>query len=313
VIAALVSIGTNSTRLLVIDGDRRLAAESRGTRIGQGLGSDGLLARDARARTLAAVDDYVAIARDRGAATIDAIATSALRRAADADAFGADVAARVGIAPRILSGAEEATFSFLGATSERMGDGDVAVLDVGGGSSELAVDAPPRARSSGVVAQTFSCEVGAVRLSERHPALLGAEPLAEPARFALESQARADAAAVIAPFAHVRDVRDLIVVGGTAFTAAAMVANGMRDGTRITRADCGALIDALLARGLEERKRLPHIRPQRADILPAGLIVIDEACRLLGAHEFTVSEADLLLGYLTSPQYRAIALAPAGR
>ena len=115
------------------------------------------------------------------------------------------------------------------------------------GSSELAVDAPPRARASGVVAQTFSCEVGAVRLSERHPALLGAEPLAEPVRFALESQARADAAAVIAPFSQVREVRDLIVVGGTAFTAAAMVANGMRDGTRITRADCGALIDALLA------------------------------------------------------------------
>jgi exopolyphosphatase/guanosine-5'-triphosphate,3'-diphosphate pyrophosphatase len=312
-IAALVSIGTNSTRLLVIDGRRRLAAESRGTRIGQGLGEDGLLAPDARARTLAAVDDYVAIARDRGAATIDAIATSALRRAADADAFGAEVAARVGIAPRILSGAEEASYSFLGATSERTSEGDVAVLDVGGGSSELAIDAPPRARASGIVARTLSCEVGAVRLSERHPALLGAEPLDEPARFALESEARADAAAVIAPFAQVRGVRDLIVVGGTAFTAAAMVANGMRDGTRITRADCGALIDALLARGLEERKRLPHIRPQRADILPAGLIVIDEACRLLGAHEFTVSEADLLLGYLSSPQYRSIPLAAAGR
>ena len=60
---ALIAIGTNSTRLLVLDGLRRLAAESRGTRIGQGLGADGTLAPDARERTLAAVGDYVAIVR----------------------------------------------------------------------------------------------------------------------------------------------------------------------------------------------------------------------------------------------------------
>jgi len=55
---------------------------------------------------------------------------------------------------------------------------------------------------------------------------------------------------------------------------------------------------------------LPHIRPQRADILPAGLIVIDEACRLLDVDGFTVSEADLLLGYLTSTAFRSIVLPP---
>jgi len=88
----------------------------------------------------------------------------------------------------------------------------------------------------------------------------------------------------------------MIVVGGTAFTAAAMVAGNLRDGTRMTRADCAGLIEALLARNLDARKRLAHIRPQRADILPAGLIVVDEACRLLGVDAFTVSEADLLLG-----------------
>ena len=308
---ALISIGTNSTRLLVLDGSRRLAAESRGTRIGQGLGADGTLAADARERTLAAIGDYVAIARERGARAIDVVATSALRRAGDAAAFGAEVAGLTGIAPQILSGAEEASFSFLGATAARGGQREIAVLDVGGGSSDLAIDTPAHAREAGTVRRTISCEIGAVRLSERHPALLGAGPLDEHERNALEAQARSDVARVLAPYAAQRGFAELIVVGGSAFTAAAMVANGMRDGTAMTRDDCAHLISALLARGLEERKRLPHIRPQRADILPAGLIVIDEACRLLDVDRFTVSEADLLLGYLNSPAFRSVVLLPA--
>jgi exopolyphosphatase/guanosine-5'-triphosphate,3'-diphosphate pyrophosphatase len=184
------------------------------------------------------------------------------------------------------------------------------VLDVGGGSAELAVDAPSHARRTGTVRETLSLEVGAVRLAERHPALLGARALNAGERHALNEEARADAAAVLAPFAALRGFSELIVVGGTVFTASAMIAGGVRDGATMTRADTNRLIDDLLARNLEDRKAMPHIRPQRADILPAGLIVVDEACRLLGVNAFTVSEADLLLGYLTSPAFRAIPFPP---
>ena len=310
VIRALVSIGTNSTRLIVLDGDRRLAAESRGTRLGAGIGETGAIDRAARERTLAAIDDYVGSAHALGAQAIDVIATSALRRAGDGEAFAADVAARVGIAPRVLGGAEEATYSFLGATQALDGERAIAVLDVGGGSSELAVDVPGRARAAGAVARTLSVEVGAVRLAERHPDLLGGRALQAAECRALVEKARADAAAVLAPFAGFQGFAELIAVGGTVFTAAAMIAGGIRDGATMTRAGDARLIDALLARDLAARKAMPHIRPQRADILPAGLIVLDEACRLLAVDAFTVSEADLLLGYLTSPAYRAAPLAP---
>lgn len=308
VIRALISIGTNSTRLLILDDERRIAAESRGTRIGTGIGVTGAIDPGARARTLTAIDDYCAIARDAGTQAIDAVATSALRRASDGGAFGEEVARRVGVAPRVLGGEEEATYSFLGATATRAGDENVAVLDVGGGSTELAVDAPGHARASGHVGRTFSLEIGAVRLSERHRELLGAQGLATDERRRVEGAARADAAAILQPYGTVRGFGELIVVGGTAFTAAAMVAGGLRDGTRMTRDDANRLIEALLARNLESRKRLAHIRPQRADILPAGLIVVDEACRLLGVDAFTISEADLLLGYLTSPAFRGVRL-----
>jgi exopolyphosphatase/guanosine-5'-triphosphate,3'-diphosphate pyrophosphatase len=186
----------------------------------------------------------------------------------------------------------------------------VAVLDVGGGSSELAIGIPARARIAGEVERTLSREIGAVRLSERHPLLLGARALEAPERAEVEGAARADAAAVLAPFADVRGFAHLVAVGGTAFTAAAMVADGVHDGAVLTRADCARIVDDLLGRDLESRRRVARIRPQRADILPAGLIVIDEACRLLGVDAVTVSESDLLQGYLSSPAFRAVPLAP---
>jgi exopolyphosphatase/guanosine-5'-triphosphate,3'-diphosphate pyrophosphatase len=307
---ALVSIGTNSTRLLVLRDDERVAAESRGTRLGAGIGATGAIDPEARERTLAAIDAYVEQARRLGVSAIDSIATSALRRASDGDAFTAEVARRVGVAPHVISGAEEAMYSFLGATAGRAGEHAVAVLDVGGGSTEVAVDVPTRARTAGAVARTLSLEIGAVRLAERHRELLGAQALDERERRALEEQARADADGVLRPLGKVRGFEELVAVGGTVFTAAAMVADGLRDGAQMTREDCGDLIDALLARNLDARKAMPHIRPQRADILPAGLIVVDEACRLLGVDGFTVSEADLLLGYLTSPAFRAAPFPP---
>ncbi|HYZ14761.1 MAG TPA: hypothetical protein VE591_00110 [Candidatus Acidoferrum sp.] len=305
-IRALVSIGTNSTRLLVLDGALRVAAESRGTRIGTGIGVTGKIDPAARERTLAAIDEYLGLAERRGATEIDAIATSALRRARDGEAFGAEVAARIGVAPRVLSGAEEATYSFLGATSSHDGAHAIGVLDVGGGSTELAVDVPAHARRAGAVAHTLSVEIGAVRLSERHRELLGARALDAAERDAVETAAREDAAEILKPLGELAGFSELIAVGGTVFTAAAMVAGGLRDGARMTRADCERLIGELLSRDLEKRKRMPDIRPQRADILPAGLIVVDEACRRLGIDAFTVSEADLLLGYLSSPAFRGV-------
>jgi exopolyphosphatase/pppGpp-phosphohydrolase len=77
----------------------------------------------------------------------------------------------------------------------------------------------------------------------------------------------------------------------------------------MTAADRAELLETLLSRDLEERKALPFIRPQRADILPAGIAIIDEACRILGVPDVTVSVDDLLAGYIASSAYgnRAVA------
>ncbi len=275
--------------------------DSRGTRLGAGLTDAGPLDPAARERTLTAIRDYLRVVRSHRA-RVACIATSAMRRASDGDAFAADVAREVGTAPRILSGEEEATYSFLGATARTSGDDPVGVLDVGGGSSELAVDVPAHAREYGHVAYTGSIEIGAVRLSERHPVLLGASACAAAHRAAITAAVRADIASVLAPYAAAPRPAHLIAVGGSAFTAAAMIGATMTHAARTT------LIDELLARDLEQRKAMPKIRPQRADILPAGLLIIDEACRLLDIDAVTVSIDDLLAGYLASPEYATTAI-----
>jgi exopolyphosphatase / guanosine-5'-triphosphate,3'-diphosphate pyrophosphatase len=277
--------------------------ESRGTRLGTGLQESGRLDPGARVRTLEAVADYMHDVRKLGA-LVACIATSAMRRAADGVEFTSAVRTLTGAAPHVLSGDEEASYSFLGATQTADGDEPIAVLDVGGGSTELAVDVPGQARRQAAVAYTCSVEVGAVRLAERHPALLGGTALAPAERVRVLTAARADAAAILAPFARApRPVR-LVAVGGSAFTAAAMVAQAtLRDGVTMRAPQRAALLDALLARDLDARKALPLIRPQRADILPAGIAIIDEACRILGVPAATVSVDDLLAGYLTSRDY----------
>ncbi len=237
-------------------------------------------------------------------ASVACIATSAMRRAADGADFAQSVRALTGVQACVLSGDEEATYSFLGATHAVADPARVGVLDVGGGSSELAVDVPADARRNAAVAYTCSVEVGAVRLAERHPALLGARALAPAERARVLAEARADAAAVLAPYADAPRPARLIAVGGSAFTAAAMVAAApLRDGVTMGADDRAGLLDALLARDLEARKALPFIRPQRADILPAGIAIIDEACRILGVADVTVSVEDLLAGFLDSPAY----------
>ncbi len=304
---AVISIGTNSTRLLILRGDEVHTARSLGTRLGTNLDATGILDADARARTLGAVGEYTALVRE-ARATLDVLATSAMRRAGDADAFIGDVRRATGVDMRVLTGDEEAAFSFLGATQglDLQQAGDVGVLDVGGGSTELAIG------RGGEVTKTISLEIGAVRLSERVPALLGERELDANERAAVVAQARAIADAVLEPLGAYRGVARLVAVGGTMYTAAAVLAqNPDRDGVIVTAGDRRNLIEMLLSRDLAARKKIRHIRPQRADILPAGLIVVDCACRLIGRSITVVSHSDLLLGYLTSPAYRA--LEPAGR
>ena len=264
-----------------------------GTRLGEGLGDGGALAPEAVARTLDAVERFAERARTYDA-SISCIATSAVRRASDASAFGARIAAVAGAPLRVLDGATEADASFRGATYGVAHDGRrIAVVDVGGGSTECA------AGRDGVLEAARSIEIGSVRVAERFADLTGAAPGA--AARAAAARARTEVAAAVAPFAALAPVDAVRCVAGTPMTLAAVLAGTDVDsvgGTSLTLAAIDATIDRLLDLGLAERRALPGMLPQRADILPAGGIVLSETLRALGAGEARLEHDDLLLGFV---------------
>jgi exopolyphosphatase/guanosine-5'-triphosphate,3'-diphosphate pyrophosphatase len=216
-----------------------------------------------------------------------------MRRASNGAEFCRTVEERLGAKLEILSGEREAALSFRGATTSRAAsDALVGVLDVGGGSGEYAYGA-------GAIAGSVSCEIGAVRLSEAIPALLGSSVPADIG--ALEQEARAFARARLAPLAAFPKPQQVLTVGGTMFNAAAILSDRHRehvDGVVLAREQLGALARRFLAMDTATRRAQPRISPQRADIFPAGLLIVDEALDLLEADSCTISQMDLLYGYL---------------
>ena len=283
---AIVSIGTNSTRVLAIEVDdpapKILLQRSTGTRIGEGLRESGRLSEDAMRRTLEAIEDHLTAVRQFHP-DLKAIATSALRRADNAGEFSESIRAIIGRPLEIISGEEEARCSYEGAISGLPAERSHGVLDVGGGSSEYAT------RDAHV-----SLEIGAVRLTERFPSLREIASVDEVVR------ARAEVQTALRPLRALARVDRLVMVGGSATTSRAVVATRrMTDPYEaLTRAEIGSVIDRLASLPLEHRKALPGAVAQRADILLAGALILDEACGLTGHTEALVSTNDLLLGYL---------------
>ncbi len=270
------------------------AARTIGTRIGEGLRESGELRADAMARTLDALRQ-LRREIDGRCDVLVTIATSALRRAQNATAFAAQTHALTGVPLRILTGEEEAAASFRGAVgSLSSAASSHGVVDVGGGSTEYAI-------GSGCVPELVrSYEIGAVRLTERIPELAGNHgTVGAQARDTAYEAARA----VLSPMRTLPKTDRILCVGGTATTSLS-ICHG--DEALLSRDDLHALFERLCAIDLEARKRVPGMRPQRADILPAGIIVLDVAFDYAGHSNATVAPGDLLLGTLLQERERVV-------
>jgi exopolyphosphatase/guanosine-5'-triphosphate,3'-diphosphate pyrophosphatase len=180
------------------------------------------------------------------------------------------------------------------------------VLDVGGGSTEYATG--DSLQSDKLV----SCEIGAVRLTEAVPALTGRDGAVGSKAV---SQARELAREALKPIGEAAAVERVALVGGSATTTAAIVRGRATPPSvyRITRADLQRTLERLLKMNLDERKSVIGMRPQRADILPGGIIVLDTALEIIGHDEAVATTADLLLGMLLQERDAAGGPAPPKR
>jgi exopolyphosphatase / guanosine-5'-triphosphate,3'-diphosphate pyrophosphatase len=293
---AIVSVGTNSTRVLLadvaLDPPRVEIARSIGTRIGEKLGKRGRLGDEPMERTIEAIAQLQRSVRGHYV-KLFAVATSALRRAENGDEFAHRVEHLLGVPLRVLTGEEEAAASYRGAITvlrarpgERMG-----VIDLGGGSTEYAIGV------SATPEQLVSCEIGAVRLTEAEPILAGNDGAVDAATI---ERARASALKALAPIEPFPAVDHLAFVGGSASTTAAILRarRGAFTSHALSRNDLQHVLTRLCGMSLQQRKEVVGMKPQRADILPAGIIILETVMDLIKRETAVATTADLLLGYL---------------
>jgi exopolyphosphatase/guanosine-5'-triphosphate,3'-diphosphate pyrophosphatase len=251
----------------------------------RGLRSTGRLSETAMERALQSMDRMLDLAREAGARRIEAVATAAVREAGNGADF-IERARREGIPLRVISAEEEADLAYRSAAYRFPHRGPMLVADIGGGSLELIGATGDR------IELTDSLPLGAVRLTE-----LGFTPEA------LRKHVRAQLSAVL-DRERWRDAR-LIGSGGTFATLAAISQarrTGQTDesiqGVRVTSTELHDLLAMLQAMNPDDRKRVPGLRPERADIIVAGLTVADELLQWIGALDVTLNRYGLREGLL---------------
>lgn len=297
---AAIDCGTNSTRLLVVDGaGATLVRLTNITRLGQGVDENRSLRQDAIERTVEVLRSYRKIMDDHGVGRFRITATSAARDATNRDVFFAACEDAIGVRPELLPGVEEGRLSFAGATMGLDPDGGpFLIADIGGGSTELATGSIPGG-SAGSSVEVRSLDIGCVRLTERF--LLDDPPpeaqLVEAA--AAVSAVLAGARAEVPAFDH---ARTFVGVAGTVSAVATMalgLAEYDRDRVhhaRISRGAVDQVLHQLAAVPLAERRQRPGLEPQRADVIVGGTVVLETLMQVFGFEECLISESDILDG-----------------
>jgi exopolyphosphatase/guanosine-5'-triphosphate,3'-diphosphate pyrophosphatase len=286
---AAIDLGTNSTRLLVADVEdghlRELARRLTITRLGEGVDERHLLLPVPIARVRNCLADYRRELEGLGATRTLAIATSAVRDAENGEAFLGEIEWSYGFKTRLLEGEEEAALMYAGVLAGREAFGDVLVVDIGGGSTELVLGSADGPRAS------TSLDIGCVRLTER---FLRSDPPTGPELAA--------AATYVRGLLPEYSASHLIGVAGTVTTLAALdlgLTEYDPDRTHGHRIPLGSVqrdLSRLASMTLAERTEVPGIEPGRAAVIVAGTVILREVLDRYGFAEIEASERDILDG-----------------
>lgn len=293
---ASIDIGTNSTRLLIthINNEQTfkpLLMQERMTRLGDGVNASGFLSSEAMGRVYAALEEYLAFCDQYQVSEIRAMATSATRDAANRDIFLNEIKNRTGLEVRVLSGDEEAFYSFQGVISDLDPDGPYLVCDIGGGSTEFIF-----AAGKEMLARQ-SLNVGSLRMTELY---VNCNPSTVNESEQIRSRIRQEIQQADFDFRP----ESAIFVGGTATTLAMMAAQleieeaEKAHRLRISSSEVEEQVSRLQKLTIEERKKLTGLLPERAPVILTGALIVESVLNYFRLREMTVSIRDLLFGIL---------------
>lgn len=289
---AAIGIGSNSVRLLVADAAANgtitpVLRDRCGTRLFAGL-EGGYLTEDSMEVSASASRELERKAREAGAGKIYIFATSAVRDARNGEVFAERVRSMTGLQLDICTGEQEALLSYAGAAKP----GLCGMIDIGGGSTELTVGLDGEAMAA------VSLQMGAVRLW-RLRRIANREDF-----YAVIEAAQAILRAGAQPVLRCVRPDVWVGVGGTFTTLAAMdrgitsFDRALVEGHALTREVVLSWGERLAPMGVEERKQMPGLQPQRADIVVHGIAVLAACMEKLAIEAILVSDHGNLDGYL---------------
>lgn len=307
---ASIDVGTNSTRLLIVDYSKKnhalnfitTAREMIITRIGKNLSETSRISRLSAKRTLNVLSDYLDLIKKEKVEKYRAIGTSALRQAKNSKWFLNYIKNKLGIEIDVLDGKEEAALSFSGAVKNlnfntKESDSTVLVIDIGGGSTEFILGS-----LNGRIIFSESIDIGCVNLTEKFinyskPAIEELELLNNNIRDKIEKLINEIS----------KNNFNLVVgLGGTISTLAAVdlkLAQYNRDKIHnhvLTFDNIKLIYDQFCQVDFESRKKITGLEEKRADIIICGIAILLEIMKLLGFDKILVSENDILDGIIYS-------------
>lgn len=296
---AAIDIGTNSIRCIIVEANqvgkfKILDDEKATVRLGEGLANKGEISQSSRQRAMEALLRMKKIIDGYRVKAIEAVATSAVRKSVNGEAFIRDIAETVGIQVNTITGEEEAELAALSVLNNFDMEGiRYAMIDLGGGSVEIVTALGPH------IEEIYSLELGAVLLTEK---FIGQDPLSAKDYRRLRKHVHTSIKQAFDE--DETNLSCLVGSGGTVTSIAAMVmamrkeGYGSVHGYEVFRWEVVHLLAMLSRKDLPGRRAVPGLNPDRADIIVAGVVVVDELMEFFGVNLLRINERGIREGLI---------------
>lgn len=291
---AAIDIGTNSVLLMIVemtDKMKEIYDTAIITRLGEGLKQTGNLLPQAMERTLNVLRDYKTIATKSRVSEIICIGTAALREAQNNDSFLKLAKKELSLDVRVISEREEAFYTYL-SVNQSLSDSakDVIIIDIGGGSTEIIYGD----RENFI--DYASLPIGSVKLTEM---FIKSDPPAYEEIICMRDFIKS-----ILNLSFKKNIQSVIGTAGT-ITTLGSIAIGLQEwdkkqihGFKLSRERIDGISQYLLGKTISERSDLPGMEKGREDIIPQGIILLQEILKYFGAEELTIDANGIRHGIL---------------
>lgn len=298
---AFIDIGTNTILCLIADfkEDHRFRVVddlAEITRLGRGVDRTGRIGAEGEQRSLEVLRRYLERCKSLNVEGVMAVGTSALRDAQNSAEVQARIQTELGLAVRVISGEEEAAYSFLAVRSGlHLPAREVLVIDIGGGSTEFI-----RGNDAGVL-QAVSLNLGSVRLTEQ---FLHSDPVRGEECEKMIRVIDQELAGLVNQWQTHNSALTLVGIAGTFTTLAAVEKKLLRyshsevHGRALTVTEVRRQVELFRSRTIAARKAIPGLEPKRADVILAGACLIERIMSLIDAEQVVVSDQGVRYGLL---------------